>query len=141
MLSYMYVIDAAALLKTYFDCLRELGEGRGTMLTGQRTELEHDSAKADAFIGCVDWKFVVSWDHIIDPMVYADATKAGALCTEEEQLIAQLRGFVNVGGGRLVAQACRSARSMLKGDDKMIMCDRGGPRRREKEPCLEAGPR
>jgi hypothetical protein len=48
----------------YFLC--KLVEGSGTVLVSQRTELEHNASKADAFIGCVYWKIVAFSVHIFD---------------------------------------------------------------------------
>jgi hypothetical protein len=49
----------------------------------QRTELEDDSSKADTFIGCIIWKIVASFDHMIDTVwPCCDATKVGSLWTE-----------------------------------------------------------
>jgi hypothetical protein len=50
-----------------------------------RTELEDDSSKEDAFIGCIFWKIIAFVDHTINTIFpCCDVTKVGALWTERQ---------------------------------------------------------
>lgn len=48
------------LFKASFYYICKLTEDSGTALVAQRTELEHDTLKMDAFIGCVVRKLLHS---------------------------------------------------------------------------------
>jgi hypothetical protein len=81
--SLVYIINAATLFEAGFHCLCKPVKGIVTELMAQRTDLDDDSSKVNAFIRCVYWKIVASADDILDTIwPCCDAAKVGAIWTE-----------------------------------------------------------
>jgi hypothetical protein len=71
----------------------------------QRTEREHNSLKADAFIRRICWNIVILADHIIHTIPCCDAPKIGTLWTERQWFIMDVDALAYIGSGILLVVA------------------------------------